>query len=23
VLTCYSVKIITFTKLRTKRHKWK
>jgi len=23
VLTCYNVKIIAFTKLRTKRHKWK
>jgi len=23
MLTCYNVKIITFTKLRTKRHRWK
>jgi len=23
VLTSYNVKIITFTKLRTKRHRWK
>jgi len=23
VLTCYNVKITTFTKLRTKRHRWK
>jgi len=23
VLTCYNAKIITFTKSRTKRHKWK
>jgi len=23
MLTCYNVKIITFTRLRIKRHKWK
>jgi len=23
VLTCYNVKIITFTRLRTKRYRWK